>query len=87
MSEINYLTATPAQLAKERFNRAKSIIREVYCIKLPDFRAFVFKKEKQYNCPEGWTKIQKAWNGYTSDLRLTELIEEFQRELMKLKEL
>lgn len=86
MSEINYLTATPAQLTKERFNRAKSIIREVYFMKLPDFRLYVLAKEKQYNCPDGWEKIRKVWNGYASDLRLMELIEEFQSELTKIKE-
>lgn len=86
MSEINYLKETPASLSKKRFNRAKSIIREVYCMKMPDFRLFVLAKEKQYNCPEGWDKIRKVWNSLATDLRLTELIEEFQSELMKVKQ-
>lgn len=78
METINYLELSNANAMKARFKEDREIIKE-HGGDESLFRDFVFEKEPQFNCPEGWKKINDAWMLRTSDFRLTELIRSYRR--------
>lgn len=82
MAKTDYLNQTTTQILNKRFKEVQKELKETKCVKLNDFRAFVIDKEPQYNCPEGWEAVAKAWYGKKPDLRLTELIQEYRTELL-----
>lgn len=83
--QIDYLHDSTIQILKKRFDEVKERMRTKFTIKLGDFREFALDKEPLFNCPEGWEKIQNAWYGKKPDIRVTELIQEYEKELNNLQ--
>lgn len=75
---MNYLKTTTAQILKARFKEILTVLKEENEITLNDFVAFVIKNEPDYDCIDGMNRIRATFYGKTPDLRLTELIGEYQ---------
>jgi hypothetical protein len=76
--EIDYIKDTAAQILIKRFKACKQELK-TKCIKINHFKDFVFEKEPAYNTADGIERIKSAWYCYSADVRLTELVLEFQR--------
>lgn len=81
MSAINYLTTSTAEILKRRFKRFKTKLQKTHKLSLKDFAEYVAKNEPSFNCYEGYESIRNVWNGRTSNLRLTELLTEYEKHL------
>lgn len=77
---IDYVQESTVDVLKKRFKAHQRTIK-TKCWKLNDFREFVTTKEPQFNTPEGWEVIRKAWYGITPNVRVTELIEELSKTI------
>jgi|GEM_PF-5299374 len=79
--EINYSKLTATQVAKLRFHEAKlQAVQEGTT--QATFLEFVINAEPTYNSIDGWERIKNTWLGRSADIRLTELIQEMNNELI-----
>ena len=72
---IDYVNESTVDVLKKRFKQHQQQLKKK-AWRLNDFRDHVSKVEPQFNCPDGWEAIRKAWYGITPNVRLTELMEE-----------
>jgi hypothetical protein len=82
LKSMNYLTMTTVEVLKQRFKEVQTELKNKKCIKQRDFREFVFSREPQFDCPDGYDKIQNAWYGKNPNIRLTELMAEYREALL-----
>ena len=81
MSTINYLTISTAEILKRRFRKQKTKLQKSNDISLKDFAEYVAANEPSFNCYDGFEAIRNVWNGRTSNIRLTELLTEYEKHL------
>lgn len=73
---MDYKNITANELIKIRFKDIRKTVKERGFI-LRDLTDYIIQQEPNYDCPEGWSKIEKFWFGRVADLRLLELSKEF----------
>jgi len=83
LTNLNYLELTPVQILKLKFKNIQHELKNSKCIKLTDFREFVLNELPEWNTPEGWDRIKNTWYGKYADVKLTELMEQYQNILIE----
>jgi len=66
-----------------RFEPIQERLRKEFGIKLKDFEAFVISKERSFDCRNGYQKIRDTWYKNGMNIRVCELIVEFEIFLNK----
>lgn len=79
--EIDYIKDTATQILIKRFKIAKLKLK-TKCIKINHFKDYVLNNSPEYNTVEGNERIRSAWYCYSADVKLTELVEEFVKEIV-----
>lgn len=81
MKDQEYLTMSCTQSVRVRFKETLSRLREQNLITIETFREFVFSAAPDFNCPDGWRELDEVWKGRKPNVRIMELIEEYEKSL------
>lgn len=80
VKKMNYSTLTATELVKLRFQEHRELANKKG-FGFNAFREYALRVEPCYNSPHGWDRIRAVWYGKNADLRLTELLIEWNSSL------
>lgn len=78
---IDYVNTSTKQILIQRFRNLRDKLRERFHITNEDFTKFVVENEKQFNTPKGHKAIYNAWYLITPNVRLNELLNDYEKKL------
>ena len=83
MQKINYLEDTTSEVLRVRFTETLKHLKSKYKITLTEFQSFVCEHEPSFKSPDGYKKIRDTWYKYTMNIRVCELINDYETFLNK----
>lgn len=81
MQTINYVSDSNSKVLLSRFKQKLAFLKGKYQISLTDFQNFVIEKEPEFNSPEGLEKIRNTWYKNGMNIRVCELLKEYENHL------
>lgn len=81
ITHIDYVNLSTKQVLLQRFKNVRDKLRDKFQITKDDFSLFVLKKEPQFDTPKGHKAIYNAWYLNTPNVRLNELLNDYEKKL------